>query len=243
MNQLQVIEHQNQRVLTTAQLAEAYGTDEKRISENYTRNQERYTEGKHYFYLEGDGVREFLQSANCGIQNISKIRTLYLWTEKGAWLHAKSLNTDRAWEAYEALVDDYYRIKQQLPATLEDLIILQAKSVKELKNRVALIEEKATAAHHRIDNIDALDTIGDHQQRLNAMIRRLAHQEGLSFSGAWKSFRGAFNLAFRTNITMLVENYRMRHNLGKITVPQYLSLTGKLEDGIRVADKLLNRAS
>ena len=30
---------------------------------------------------------------------------LYLWTEKGALLHAKSLNTDKAWEVYDYLVD------------------------------------------------------------------------------------------------------------------------------------------
>lgn len=36
----------------------------------------------------------------------------YLWTEKGALLHAKSLNTDKAWEAYEYLVD-FYRACQE----------------------------------------------------------------------------------------------------------------------------------
>ncbi|HBX22623.1 MAG TPA: hypothetical protein DEF34_03145 [Desulfotomaculum sp.] len=129
------------------------------------------------------------------------------------------------------------------PVALEDLIIMQAQSVKELKAKVALIEEKATAAHHRIDNMDALDTIGDPQQRLNAMVRRYAQQEGLSFSRAWKDFRQAYNTAYRTNITMLVENYRLKKGLNKVTVPGYLAATGKLEDGIRVADKLLNIAS
>ena len=28
---------------------------------------------------------------------------LYLWTEKGALLHAKSLNNDKAWEVYDWL--------------------------------------------------------------------------------------------------------------------------------------------
>ncbi|MCL5779597.1 MAG: Bro-N domain-containing protein [Firmicutes bacterium] len=127
------------------------------------------------------------------------------------------------------------------PMALEDLIIMQAKSVKELKARVSQIEERTIAAHHRIDNMDALDTIGDPQQRLNAMIRRYAQQEGLSFSRAWKDFRQAYNTAYRTNITMLVENYRMKTDRKKLTVPEYLAATGKLEDGIRVADKLLNQ--
>ena len=38
---------------------------------------------------------------------------LYLWTEKGALLHAKSLNTDKAWEVYDYLVDFYFRVKEE----------------------------------------------------------------------------------------------------------------------------------
>ena len=107
------IEQSSQRVLTTAQLAEAYGTTEKRISENFIRNREHYIRGKHFYYLEGETLKDFLHSANCGLQNESKIRFLYLWTEKGALFHAKSLNTDKAWEVYEFLVDSYFRAKAQ----------------------------------------------------------------------------------------------------------------------------------
>lgn len=46
MNELTVIERENQRVMTTAVLAEEYGTTEKRISENFSRNAERYVLGK-----------------------------------------------------------------------------------------------------------------------------------------------------------------------------------------------------
>lgn len=113
MNQLQIIVHSNRRVLTTAQIAESYGADEKRISENYSRNKERYTEGKHFVLLQGDELRMFKREySNCGVaQNVNKY---YLWTENGAWLHAKSLNTDEAWDAYELLVDEYYNIKENV---------------------------------------------------------------------------------------------------------------------------------
>ena len=122
-------------------------------------------------------------------------------------------------------------------ALLQAVQIL-AQQEKQIKALVAATE----VLNHRIDNMDAINTVGDLQQRLNAMIRKLAQQQGLSFSGAWKTFRGAYNMAFRTNLTMLVENYKMKHGLGKITVPQYLNKVGKLEDAIRVADKLLNRS-
>ncbi len=105
---LQPIEKNNQRVMTTAVLAEEYETTVKRISENFNENKDRFIEGKHYYCLEGEELKKFLHSGISGMQNQNKIRTLYLWTQKGALLHAKSLNTDRAWEVYDILVDTYF---------------------------------------------------------------------------------------------------------------------------------------
>ena len=84
MNGLQVIERENQRVLTTAQIAEQYETDVKIISNNFNRNKERYTEGKHYYRLTGEELKSFLAITKLMNANESKIRTLYLWTEKNA---------------------------------------------------------------------------------------------------------------------------------------------------------------
>ena len=51
MNGLQVIERENQRVLTTAQIAEQYETSTQVITNNFNRNKRRYVENKHYFAL------------------------------------------------------------------------------------------------------------------------------------------------------------------------------------------------
>ncbi|SRR6266571_288896 len=105
-----------QRVLTTAQLAEALDTTENIIQVNFSRNKERYVAGKHYFCLEGAELKGFLTTLQNVRSSNSRINKLYLWTEKGALLHAKSLNTGKAWEVYEQLVDDYYRLVKS-PAT------------------------------------------------------------------------------------------------------------------------------
>lgn len=241
---LTVIEQNNQRVLTTSQLAESYGTDNKMISYNFNYNKERYKEGKHYFSLTGNEKRDFINHHE--IQDGSKnAQTLYLWTEKGAWLHAKSLNTDEAWDAYEMLVDEYYDIKQnkidtsQLSPELQLMNqMFQAVAKNELEAKK--IKQEQEVIKHRLDNIDSLDTIGDLQQRLNAMIRRYAQNEGIAFGLAWKEFRNAFNTAYRTNLKNLMNNYEEKHGLKKITMPQYLSLVDRLPDAIRVADKMIN---
>lgn len=135
---LQVVETNNQRVLTTAQIAEQYETTERRISENFNRNKERYTEGKHYYCLTGDILREFKNKyANCGFVPGAKVNAFYLWTEKGALMLAKSLNTDKAWEAYECLVDTYFSVREQgqLPQRPDRTKALE---VKEMNARVRM---------------------------------------------------------------------------------------------------------
>ncbi|WP_202798723.1 phage antirepressor KilAC domain-containing protein [Desulfosporosinus sp. OT] len=126
MNKLVPIEYQNQRILTTTQLGESYGADSQLIVNNFNRNKDRYKEGKHYFALEDEAKRLFIDQHQIDL-GLKNAKTLYLWTEKGAWLHAKSLNTDKAWEAYEMLVDDYYRIREspishKLPRTYLDAL-------------------------------------------------------------------------------------------------------------------------
>lgn len=117
MNELKVIEYKNIRVLTTQQLAEAYGASSDTVTKNFNRNKERYAEGKHFICLKGDELKAF--RANGQIDLLPNLNTLYLWTEKGAFLHAKSLNTDKAWEVYDHLVDTYFEVKRPPLTQLE----------------------------------------------------------------------------------------------------------------------------
>lgn len=113
MNKLQVVEIKGQRVLTTKQLAEAYNTEEWQIKQNYGNNKKRYVEGKHYIGLKGEELRDFKSKVENFYLVGKTAKHLYLWTEKGALLHAKSINTDKAWEVYDYLVDFYFRVKEE----------------------------------------------------------------------------------------------------------------------------------
>lgn len=81
-------------MLTSAQLTEAYGTTEKKLLWNFNYNKKHYQEGKHYFVVEGDELKQILAVVN--FTNAKQVRQLYIWTEKGAFLQAKSLNTQKA---------------------------------------------------------------------------------------------------------------------------------------------------
>ena len=142
MNGLQVIERENQRVLTTAQIAEQYETSTQVITNNFNRNKRRYVENKHYFALEGEEKRAFLDLTQIDLGSAKNAKTLYLWTEKGALMLAKSLNTDKAWEAYECLVDTYFNACR--PAHLdsymiEDPVLRAERWIEEQKERQRLL--------------------------------------------------------------------------------------------------------
>ena len=97
------------RVLSTKQIAEAYVVKEVQIYQNFKNNRSRFIDGKHYISLTGDNLKEFKNHLENFEVVDRRASHLYFWTEKGALLHAKSLNTDKAWEVYDYLVDHYFR--------------------------------------------------------------------------------------------------------------------------------------
>lgn len=128
----QTVEIKGIKVLTTKQIADAYGVTKDKIIYNFNYNKDRYILGKHYIEVSGEELRRLKRT--CEIQSSFKYaKLLYLWTEKGALLHAKSLNTDKAWEVYDYLVDFYFRAKEEpKPVPVETAPIVSRKDDKKL---------------------------------------------------------------------------------------------------------------
>lgn len=169
MNSLNVIEKNNQRVLTSYQLAEVFGTKTKDIVYNFNYNKHRYTEGKHYFVLTGQERRDFLNETEIP-SSYKKTHTIYLWTQKGAFMHAKSLGTDKAWAAYESLVDDYFAKVEQIqraniptsvPTTIEGILELAVLNMKDLRSELNAVKEENRKLSLIVDNSMYID---DHQK-------------------------------------------------------------------------------
>ena len=119
--QVSIINFKSIPVVTTAMLAQLYATDTDNIKQNYTRNKERFVEGKHFFKIVGEELKNFVGDlkslANATIQVSSKTRNLILWTERGAARHAKMLDTDQAWDIFEQLEDCYFHRQEILAKT------------------------------------------------------------------------------------------------------------------------------
>ncbi|EOW7663262.1 TPA: ORF6N domain-containing protein [Escherichia coli] len=106
---LSPITHNQIPVITTELLAQLYDTEILNIQVNFTRNKERFVEGKHFFKAVGEELKNLRLTLSKSQNPISpKARSLILWTERGAARHAKMLETDQAWEVFEKLEDCYF---------------------------------------------------------------------------------------------------------------------------------------
>lgn len=186
MHDLKVTEYHGIRVLTSAQVAQMYETDTKTISYNFSYNKRKYIEGKHYIKLEGTELKEFKASRE--IPDCHKFSAhLYLWTEKGALLHAKSLNTDKAWQAYDYLVDFYFRAREQKQEKEKNEVVPTTTSTEKIKEEDILPVMKEPIAVFR--NLMAFADVNGIQikmkslQHHNSMMydKRIAVRENQSF--------------------------------------------------------------
>ena len=160
MNELMVLEHNSIRVMTTEQLAEAYGCAPKQIQQNFNNNRVRFIAGKHFFVLEGQDLQTFrLQVENIELQISPKTRHLYLWTERGAARHSKMLGTERAWDVFEQLEDSYFKVAKNM--TPEEFLLYsvqrmveQAKAIKTANARIDKVDERLLEVESKQMTID-----------------------------------------------------------------------------------------
>lgn len=138
---LQHIEYRGHRVVTTEQLAAGYGATEKMLTNNFSRNESRFVEDKHFFKVEGDELHELKRLPSLrGL--VSKYTSqLILWTERGAANHAKMLETDQAWGYHEDLVEFYFTQRDAIEAPSTQVSL----SRKQLAMMVIEAEERAEA--------------------------------------------------------------------------------------------------
>ena len=232
MENLQVIKRENQRVLTTAQIAEQYGTDANVIQRNFQRNKERYTEGKHYYCLTGDMLREFKATGQIDVSpNLNKY---YLWTEKGALLHAKSLNTDQAWQAYEFLVDNYFEDKkeQTLPA------MSQMEMIAAIASNAAELEKKQRELERRMDLISETISLdkGEWRRDTHSLVCRIAKATDSTIGEVYSELY--ILLENRAGVNLEARKYHMRKRMIQEGVPYSIASKKNNIDVIAMDKKL-----
>lgn len=154
MNQLQIIEYEGIRVLTAQQLADVYETSTDNIKMNFKRNKDRFVEGRDYYLLKGDELKEFKNSVTDSYLVDKRTPQLYLWTERGANRHSKILDTDKAWQQFDVLEETYFKVKS-----------MSAMQILKLQNAALMeVDEKVEYIDSRVTNLENTTTVDSRKQ-------------------------------------------------------------------------------
>lgn len=241
-----VVEYNNERVLTTEQVSEGFECESHNIKKNFNANKDRFVEGKHYYKVEGKEL-ENLRVTNSDLQISPMTRSLYLWTKRGVARHSKMLGTDRAWDMFDCLEENYFNPQTKSMSQL-DILVESAKALQAHEREIARlrmdneeIRKEQRIQQSRIDTFNGVCTEGTKRQKLVKMVNAYSTQNGLTYHEGWHRFKAAYNTAYHTSVGNSIAHYMKESGAKKKpTVPEFLEIKGLLDDGLRVADKLLS---
>ena len=199
------VEYKGQVVITTAQLAEVYGASPDNIKDNFNRNKDRFVNGKHYILLTGNDLRQFKnQVAETDLVD-KRTSQLYLWTRRGASRHCKILGTDKAWEQFDYLEDNYFEKQpKSIPLTTAQQIQLLAQGNVELNQRVDTLAERMDNFEQNLPLLpeDADDVSREVKKRVVEVLggkdSNAYHNRSLSqkvFKDAYRNLKSNFNIS------------------------------------------------
>ena len=178
------IEYKGQPVLTYEQLAEVLSSKGDRevtvksLRENFRNNRERFIEGGHYFKLEGEELKTFMNyTKNFGLVP-KNAKHLYLLTRRGVARHCKMVNSEVAWDVYEALEENYFN-----PPAEKQIAILECERLEVEKMQLATEQARLEVERERLalerDNFakaqllrELASASGDNQLMRNDLIRQ-----------------------------------------------------------------------
>ena len=122
-----------------------------------------------------------------------------------------------------------------------NLLIEQERKMKALEAQQGEQVKRLDIIDSRLEVLNGVHIEGTGRDRLNAMVRAYVVKKGISYAEGWKNFKKAYNYAFRTRLGVLLTNYANKNNLkSKPTIPRFLERTNRLDEGLRVAEKMLN---
>lgn len=120
-------------------------------------------------------------------------------------------------------------------------LIEQERKIKALETQQGEQVKRLDIIDSRLEVLNGVHIEGTGRDRLNAMVRAYVVKKGISYAEGWKNFKKAYNHAFRTCLGALLTNYANKNNLkSKPTIPRFLERTNRLDEGLRVAEKMLN---
>ncbi len=126
------LQYKSELVATTLIVSEFLGAEERRITENYNRNQDKFVEGKHFFKLSHDNAKSV-------VHDYQGTKGLIIWTERGCARHSKLLTTSEAWDLWEDMEDTYFKSKLKVEPALPAYTTTQR--IADIETSITILEK------------------------------------------------------------------------------------------------------
>ncbi|MBY0754562.1 ORF6N domain-containing protein [Clostridium sardiniense] len=145
-NDLQTKEFKGQRVITFKEIDLVHERVEGTAKRNFNENKEHFIDGVDYFIAKPSDFEKY-EIHTLEIPN----RGLTLITESGYLMLVKSLSDDLAWSVQRELVNKYFRVKENNPTCIEDVLINSLQEMKAIKQQLNEVNHHALEAKEKVE--------------------------------------------------------------------------------------------
>lgn len=195
-----------------------------------------------YGFVEGEDFIPFLEESTGGRPSQDYIISIDMAKEI-----CMIQRTEKGKQARQYFIECEKRLKGQKPMSQLEILagatqalLDQQREIDRIKMANEKQEKEMKVLNSRVDTMNGVCITGDKQQKLNQMIRLYATRNGLRYSEGWHKFRQSYNTGYHTNITAACNRFAEKQNIKKLSIPAYLMKSGYIDDGLVVADKMLN---
>lgn len=240
--EIEVKEYAGQRVVTFRDIDELHRRPEGTAGRNFRQNRHRFIEGTDFFELDQpDEIRRLgLERPQGGVPE-----KIILITESGYLMLVKSFTDDLSWEVQRALVNSYFRAKEQRPLTQVEALLQAVTILAEQERRLAAVESRVIAIEARQQEAEQqLQALpeptappADITKRalLNRLIRAYAIETGVPVNVLWNRLYLEFRDRYHVDLKA-----RATHRKAPLDVAEEL---GHIETLYNLACHLFKRAS
>lgn len=151
---------ENCKCVTDKMVAEIHGIKTIHVRENISKNLSRFRKGIDYIDMKkviDTADNNLLLSIGYTKMQISKSDVIYLLSERGYAKLIKIMDSDKAWEIHDILMDEYFSMRKTIRDSLSvvDLAMLKVMKAKNAQERmIAMQEYNETVVQPLQDTID-----------------------------------------------------------------------------------------
>ena len=217
---------EGEKVVLAKTIAEIHEVELKKVNELIKHNLDEFEEGIDILDLKDNGLYQVpLEELGFSNRDISISKNIYILSEQGYIALVSLMRTEKAKELRKKFRREYFamrkQIKEQKPACIEDLIIMQAQSLKDMRQQVNQANNNALRANRlateaqeevkSIKEVVSLDTISWRSETQTLIAKIARNQGGFEHINLLKSESyELLNKRFGVNLDIRLTNKRRR---------------------------------